>query len=477
MLRPDRTLLPNQLKTMYKQILSIIFAAVTYSATAQQINDSNTPLHLLKPDYKLAYGVSRTEDVKATMDRVLRYISSCTPAQIIDKRTGQPLTELKKIDENSQLASGTFRLTSYEWGVTYSACLAAAKATGDKAYQTYVTDRFRLLRDAAPYFRKVYQKKGSVIGNMRQVVDPHALDDCGAICAAMIKASLDDPQLRLDSLIANYSSYIFNKVYRLADGTYARTRPHHNTLWLDDMFMGIPATAYMGSFSRNSRYYDDAVRQVKQFSERMWVPERNLFRHGWVEAMRPHPAFFWGRANGWALLTLCEVLDALPADHQGRPFLLDLLQRHIYGLAALQGKDGFWHQLLDRNDSYEESSATAIYTYCIAHAINRGWVDALAYGPMVQLAWHAVASSVEADGRVTGTCVGTGMGFDPAFYMYRPVSPAAAHAYGPVIWAGAEMINLLRKQHPKMNDSAVQFYPHPIATDAPIFNADGSTKF
>ena len=185
MLRPDRTLLPNQLKTMYKQILSIIFAAVTYSATAQQINDSNTPLHLLKPDYKLAYGVSRTEDVKATMDRVLRYISSCTPAQIIDKRTGQPLTELKKIDENSQLASGTFRLTSYEWGVTYSACLAAAKATGDKAYQTYVTDRFRLLRDAAPYFRKVYQKKGSVIGNMRQVVDPHALDDCGAICAAM----------------------------------------------------------------------------------------------------------------------------------------------------------------------------------------------------------------------------------------------------------------------------------------------------
>ena len=126
MLRPDRTLLPNQLKTMYKQILSIIFAAVTYSATAQQINDSNTPLHLLKPDYKLAYGVSRTEDVKATMDRVLRYISSCTPAQIIDKRTGQPLTNLKKIDENSQLASGTFRLTSYEWGVTYSACLAAA---------------------------------------------------------------------------------------------------------------------------------------------------------------------------------------------------------------------------------------------------------------------------------------------------------------------------------------------------------------
>lgn len=143
----------------------------------------------------------------------------------------------------------------------------------------------------------------------------------------------------------------------------------------------------------------------------------------------------------------------------------------------MQGKDGYWHQLLDRPDSYEESSATAIFTYCIAHAINKGWIDALAYGPMVQLAWHAVEASVNGKGQVENTCVGTGMGFDPAFYMYRPVSVAAAHGYGPVIWAGAEMITLLKKQHPKMNDSAVQFYPTAIPTNEPIFNYDGGTKF
>ena len=113
----------------------------------------------------------------------------------------------------------------------------------------------------------------------------------------------------------------------------------------------------------------------------------------------------------------------------------------------------------------------------MAHAINKGWISALAYGPVVQLAWHAVEASIDSVGRVTGTCVGTGMGFDPAFYMYRPVSTAAAHGYGPVIWAGAEMLLLLEKQHPKSNDSAVQFYPEKVNTDEPIFNYDGEIRY
>jgi rhamnogalacturonyl hydrolase YesR len=186
--------------------------------------------------------------------------------------------------------------------------------------------------------------------------------------------------------------------------------------------------------------------------------------------MTDHPAFHWGRANGWALLTMCEVLDVLPENYPQRDKILNLFREHVRGLAALQSGEGFWHQLLDRNDSYLESSATAIYTYCMAHAINRGWIDAMAYGPVVTLAWNALTTIINDKGQVDKTCVGTGMAFDPAFYYYRPVNVYAAHGYGPVIWAGAEMVNLLNKQHPKMNDSAVQFYRTEQKTTAPIFH-------
>ena len=62
------------------------------------------------------------------------------------------------------------------------------------------------------------------------------------------------------------------------------------------------------------------------------------------------------------------------------------------------------------------------------------------------------------------------MGFDPAFYYYRPVSPFAAHAYGPAIFAGAEMIKLLEVCHPAMNDSAVQFYSEDQSGKGAIFS-------
>lgn len=440
-------------------LASLLMPAMAFAQDNTAINDSNTPLHLLKPDYKHGYGVSTKQEVKAAIDRVMNYILA-NPQQ--------------------------FRTTSYEWGVTYSACLDAAKASGDKKYAAYVEQNFKAIADAFPGAMKDLKKGKTLDTAIRKVVDPHALDDAGAICAAMIKAELDarkNPKTRATQVIntapviENYSQYIMTKEFRLADGTFARKRPHKNTVWLDDMFMAIPAIAYMGAYTNDSKYFDEAAKQIMLFKDKMWVKEKKLFRHGWVEAMNPHPAFHWGRANGWAILTMCEVLDVLPENHPQRGAILDLLRQHIEGLVALQGKDGFWHQLLDRNDSYEESSCTAIYTYCIAHAINQGWISALAYGPAVQLAWHAVEASIDAQGHFMNTCVGTGMGFDPAFYMYRPVSTAAAHGYGPAIWAGAEMLRLLDRQHPKMNDSAVQFYPEEVNTNEPIFNYDGEIRF
>lgn len=434
------------------------------------INDFNTPLHLLVPEYNIPYGVPNEKDIKQSLDRVLKYLDQNTPARVVNKETRKEITDYTKLDPNSQLERGEFRLASYEWGVTYSGMLEAAKATSEQSYYNYVNDRFKFLSEVAPHFKKLMDDYGVIDPQMKQMLTPHALDDAGAMCVALIKRQMDKPEYNLRVIIDNYINYIMYKEYRLSDGTFARKRPQMNTLWLDDMYMSIPAIAYMGKLTGETKYYNEAVKQVKQFTERMFVKDKGLYMHGWVESMKDHPAFFWGRANGWALLTMTELLNVLPNSHPDRDKILKQLQAHIKGIASYQSGEGFWHQLLDKNDSYLETSATAIYVYCIARAINNGWIDPVAYGPVVLLGWNAVSTKINSEGQVEGTCVGTGMAFDPTFYYYRPVNVYAAHGYGPVLLAGAEVINLLKKFYPKMNDSAVQFYTAPQDTPAPIFS-------
>ncbi len=426
----------------------------------------------LPPAYPTPYAPASVADIKSILTRVVGYLETASPikvVKVIDRNTREPVTDLTKLSGPVAFDRTDFLITSYEWGVTYSGMLLAAEATGEARYRDYVASRLHAIATVAAHIKTLPPPPADAAGPqramaLRPVIEPRSLDDSGSMCAAFIKAARAgvEPEV-LRPWIDNYMKWISTGQLRLPDGTLARNRPHPHTLWLDDLYMSVPALAQMGALTGDRKYFDDAVKQILQFSARMFVKETGLYRHGWVEAMDPHPAFHWGRANGWAIVSMAELLSVLPEDHPGREAVLAQYRAHAAGLAAVQSRNGAWHQLLDRNDSYLETSATAMYVYALARGINRGWLDPLAYGPMVSLGWNAVAQQVNDKGQVENTCVGTGMGFDPMFYYFRPVSPFAAHGYGPVLLAGAEMLTLRQGKGAvaNINDSSVQFAPTP----------------
>ncbi len=436
----------------YKSTLLAMLVFASFTNANAQKTDATAPLHLMQPDYPTPYVIPQKEDIKVVLDRVYNFLDKNSASKIVDANTKAVITDYKKANQDIVFEPGAFRLTSYEWGVTYAGMLLASKATGEKYYADYSNKRIQLIADIA----ENYNEKNIKDKDMLKTLHPEALDFAGALCAAFIKAKKEGLKANIDPLVNNYIDFISNKQFRLKDGTLARNRPQDNTLWLDDMFMSVPALAQMGSYTGNTKYFDDAVKQVNQFSERMFNSQKGIYMHGWVESMEVHPQFHWARANGWAVMTMVELLEVLPKNHPGYPQVLAQLKKHIAGLVQYQDGTGFWHQLLDRNDSYLETSATAIYAYSIARAINRGYVDKMTYAPAVLLAWNAVATKVNDKGQVEGTCVGTGMGFDPAFYYYRPVNVFAAHGYGPVLLAGAEVIMLLKDSQFQINDSSIQ---------------------
>jgi rhamnogalacturonyl hydrolase YesR len=142
-------------------------------------------------------------------------------------------------------------------------------------------------------------------------------------------------------------------------------------------------------------------------------------------------------------MAMAELLSVLPEDHPDRARVVDLFGRAVRGVAAVQSGSGFWHQLLDKPDSYLETSATAMFTFAIARGVNRGWI-APVYAPVAQTGWRAVAQRVRADGQIDGICVGTTAAYDAVYYYNRPTDVRAMQGYGPLLMAGAEVTTMLR---------------------------------
>ncbi len=467
---------PFRLKTVPLLAGVLVACMLPLSTTAQEAPPpqekgpaaKDAMLHALEVTYRNPYRAMDAVQVKAVLDRVFGYLDATTPAEIISKSSGAPIARLDKADPDAVLKPGDFRLTSYEWGVTYAGMLATGTATGDRRYTDYTIKRHQLLADLTRlYYPGVKADPANAQAPIKSFLNPHALDDAGALCMSFLKAKNAGSTVDYGQMVDICGSFVTEKEYRLKDGTLARggpdgkggnkMRPLQDTLWLDDLFMGVPTIALLGKDKGQARYYDDAVRQVLQFSKRMFNPALGIYMHGYVEGMRDHPELHWARANGWAIMAMVEVLEVLPKNHKGYKAVEDQLRAHARGLARFQDKDGLWHQLIDRNDSYLETSASAIYTYAIARAVNRGYLDKEMYGPMANLAWNAVAGKVNPKGEIEGICVGTGMAFDPAFYYYRPVSVRAAHGYGPVLLAGAEIIEMNRKFKFGLNDSGFMY--------------------
>ena len=423
------------------------------------------------PAYQPIAHQTNAAEVAAVLGRVLAYVDSATPSRLVDRKTGQEITDFTTPNPNTSFERDPqhpFGVVGYEWGVAYAGMLAAADATGDPRFSAFVSSRMALIAHALPAFGTPPPGGGQPFRNpVRGLVAPGALDDIGAMDAAIIKARIAGVGPDLKPVIDTAAKFISHGQFRLPDGTLARHWPVPESVWADDMYMSVPALAQTGKLTGDTRYYDDAIRQVRQIADHLFEPAKGIFRHGWISSNPDSLDVHWGRANGWCMMAMVELLDVLPPDYPGRDDVLALLRAQIRGLAALQSGSGLWHQLLDRPDSYLETSASAMFVFSIARAIDRGWISPV-YGTIAQTGWNAVAGKVNAKGQVEGTCVGTNFALDFPYYYFRPASPLAPHGYGPVLLAGAEMLRLLKNDAVALKPQVGSIYFMPKADAANV---------
>jgi rhamnogalacturonyl hydrolase YesR len=311
----------------------------------------------------------------------------------------------------------------------------------NQLYSEYPLKQVAFCFDNYQYFKDRYKAEGKWNYPFGQFFILEELDDCGAMGASVLEVYRQKKQDRYRKYIDLAANHIEKIQSRLEDGTLVRSFPSKWTLWADDLYMSVSFLARMGELTGDIRYFDHAAQQVVNFHKYLFDEGKGLLRHCWYSDVRQRGIAFWGRANGWAMVAQVDLLDRIPKSFPQRDTLLALLRKDIQGIAQYQGETGLWHQLLDKADSYSETSCTAMFTYTIARAVNQGYVNT-SYVSVARHGWAGVMSKIRSDGQIEGVCTGTGVGDNLEFYYTRPAPLNDVHGIGAVLLAGAEVFSL-----------------------------------
>lgn len=204
-------------------------------------------------------------------------------------------------------------------------------------------------------------------------------------------------------------------------------------MWIDDMFMITAAQAQAYRAIGDRTYIDRAAKEMVIYLDTLQMPN-GLFYHA------PDVPFFWGRGNGWMAAGTAELLRSLPEDHPNRPRIMEGFKTMMASLLKFQGEDGMWRQLIDRPESWQETSSTGMFTFAFITGVKNGWLDANTYGPAARKAWLALIQYINEDADVREVCEGTNKKNDYQYYIDRKRNVGDMHGQAPILWCATALL-------------------------------------
>ena len=248
------------------------------------------------------------------------------------------------------------------------------------------------------------------------------------------------------ALLRQYVHQLIHEHPRDSQGVVCHPFRGDERIWVDCLMAVCPFLSMAAVVLDEPELHHKSIGQYLGMEAALFNERPGLFHQSKIGTTGSVSVDTWGRGNGWALIGLAELLRYLPEDHPQREAMIGRLRRLMETLEPLQAPSGLWRQNLVTADSYEETSGSGLILYALAMGLRMGWLPESMH-PMAERAWAGLATTVDAQGAVHGTCIGTlGWGDSPLeFWLDRPTQTDDSHSFGPVLLAAAEM-HLLRAQ-------------------------------
>ena len=179
-----------------------------------------------------------------------------------------------------------------------------------------------------------------------------------------------------------------------------------NQMWLDGLYMVGPLMAMYAAKMNKSEFFDIAVNQILVMYENMKDDKTGLLVHGWDESgkadwadkLSGKSSEIWGRAMGWYVTAIVDILDYLPLEYPKRDTVLQVVENVLTAIVKYQDeKDGRWYQVIDKpceEENWLENSCSCLFVYALSKAIRKGYTDK-AFKKNAQKGYEGVINSLE----------------------------------------------------------------------------------
>jgi unsaturated rhamnogalacturonyl hydrolase len=314
-----------------------------------------------------------------------------------------------------------------------------------------VADRYELGLDRDSMLNYV-RKAMDVTMDKAEGIHPNAVAS-GFGMAFLARVTQDSNYAR--KTVQIYSDY--RNVVRASNGGISH-RDNVVELWDDTVYMISLFLIELYRLTGDEQYLREVAFQLTAHAEKLEDPVTGLWYHGWDNDDEPFDdgcsmagwadnagrrgGEFWGRGNGWVVMTLANTLHVMPSSMTERPALQAMFVKMVQTLTGLQDAvTGHWYQLPlypGEAGNFIESSCTAMFAYGMTVGIADGILPAETYLPVVEKAFQGIEKySLKKAGNhsgltITNVCSGTCIG-DKDYYFKRKVVEGTPFALGAAI--------------------------------------------
>jgi unsaturated rhamnogalacturonyl hydrolase len=248
----------------------------------------------------------------------------------------------------------------------------------------------------------------------------------------------------------------YRKIVKSSNGGVSH-RDNVVELWDDTVYMISLFLLEMYQLTGDEQYLKEVAFQLTAHAEKLEDPVTGLWYHGWDNDSEPFDdgcsmagwadnperrgSQFWGRGNGWVVMTLANTLHLMPRTMSERATLEAMFVKFAQTLAPLQdAATGHWYQLPlypGEAGNFIESSCTAMFAYGITVGMADGLLPTETFRPVVDNAFRGIEkNSLKTVGdslvTLTNVCAGTCIG-DKSYYFRREVVEGTPFALGAAI--------------------------------------------